>query len=106
MNDFSYTMRMWDGEYAVGLQHLKSFNYLPAECEQMREICDACGGLRLRECIGGVGAEVFGVVGEAESGLFDYSGRKSVEYFGVGQLKFSYQSLIYSKLFSMGANSK
>ncbi|MBR8836851.1 MAG: hypothetical protein DSM106950_23270 [Stigonema ocellatum SAG 48.90 = DSM 106950] len=25
-----------------------------------------------------------GVVGEAESGLFDYSGRKSVEYFGVG----------------------
>ena len=36
------------------------------------------------ECIGGVGAEVFGVVGEAESGLFDYSGRKSVEYFGVG----------------------
>lgn len=42
---------------------------------------------------GGVGAEVFGVVGEAESGL----SRK---------LKFSYQSLIYSNLFSMGANSK
>ncbi|MBN3907336.1 MAG: hypothetical protein HWQ35_12460 [Nostoc sp. NMS1] len=39
---------MWDGEYAVGLQHLKSFNYLPAECEQMQVICDACGGLRLR----------------------------------------------------------
>ncbi len=33
---------------------------------------------------GGVGAEVFGVVGEGESGLFNYSGRKSVEYFGVG----------------------
>jgi hypothetical protein len=48
VNDFSCTVRMWDGEYAVGLQHLKSFNYLPAECEQMREICDACGGLRLR----------------------------------------------------------
>ncbi len=31
---------MWDGEYAVGLQHLKSFNYLPAECKQMRVICD------------------------------------------------------------------
>ncbi|QFS51391.1 hypothetical protein GXM_08885 [Nostoc sphaeroides CCNUC1] len=39
---------MWDSEYTVGLQHLKSYNYLPAECEQMREICDACGGLRLR----------------------------------------------------------
>ena len=40
VNDFSCTVRMWDGEYAVGLQHLKSFNYLPPECEQMQEICD------------------------------------------------------------------
>ncbi|MHC5674013.1 hypothetical protein [Nostoc sp.] len=31
---------MWDGEYAVGLQHLKSYNYLPTECEQMRLVCD------------------------------------------------------------------
>ncbi|MBN3923755.1 MAG: hypothetical protein HWQ37_11515, partial [Nostoc sp. NMS4] len=23
-----------------GLQHLKSYNYLPAECEQMQVICD------------------------------------------------------------------
>ncbi|WP_292876233.1 hypothetical protein [Nostoc sp. NMS1] len=48
VNEFSCSVRMWDGEYAVGLQHLKSFNYLPAECEQMQVICDACGGLRLR----------------------------------------------------------
>ena len=48
VNDFSCTVRMWDGEYTVALQHLKSYNYLPAECEQMRVICDACGGLRLR----------------------------------------------------------
>jgi hypothetical protein len=40
VNEFSCSVRMWDGEYAVGLQHLKSYNYLPAECEQMREICD------------------------------------------------------------------
>ncbi|MHC5917518.1 MAG: hypothetical protein ACYTXE_42560 [Nostoc sp.] len=40
MNNFSCTVRMWDGEYAIGLQHLKSYNYLPAECEQMRVICD------------------------------------------------------------------
>ncbi|QFS50576.1 hypothetical protein [Nostoc sphaeroides] len=39
-NEFSCTVRMWDGEYAVGLQHLKSYDYLPAECEQMRVICD------------------------------------------------------------------
>ena len=48
VNDFSCNVRMWDGEYTVGLQHLKSFNYLPQECEQMQMICDACGGLRLR----------------------------------------------------------
>ncbi|MBE8992183.1 hypothetical protein [Nostoc sp. LEGE 12450] len=40
VNDFSCTVKTWDGEYAVALQHLKSYNYLPAECEQMREICD------------------------------------------------------------------
>ncbi|MGJ5632982.1 hypothetical protein [Nostoc sp. CALU 1950] len=36
----SCTVKTWGGEYTVGLQHLKSYNYLPAECEQMREICD------------------------------------------------------------------
>ncbi len=40
VNNFSCSVRMWDGEYAVGLQHMKSFNYLPAECEQMQVICD------------------------------------------------------------------
>jgi hypothetical protein len=30
------------------LQHLKSFNYLPQECEEMQLISDAYGGLRLR----------------------------------------------------------
>ncbi|MHC5761843.1 hypothetical protein [Nostoc sp.] len=24
----------------MSLQHLKPFNYLPAECEQMRQVCD------------------------------------------------------------------
>jgi hypothetical protein len=36
---------MWDGKYTVELQHLKSFNYLPQECQQVQEIRDACGGL-------------------------------------------------------------
>lgn len=31
---------MWDGEYTVGLQHLKSYNYLPGECDQMQLISD------------------------------------------------------------------
>ncbi len=47
MNDFSCTVRMWDGEYAVGLQHLKSYEYLPEECEQMREICDGVTAHRI-----------------------------------------------------------
>jgi hypothetical protein len=40
VNNFSCTVRMWDGEYAIGLQHLKSFNYLPQECEQMHSLSD------------------------------------------------------------------
>ena len=31
---------MWDGEYTIGLQHLKSFNYLPQECQQIQSLSD------------------------------------------------------------------
>lgn len=40
VGEFSCTVRTWDGEYTVGLQYLKSCNYLPAECEQMQSLCD------------------------------------------------------------------
>ncbi|UKP00958.1 hypothetical protein [Nostoc sp. UHCC 0870] len=40
VHDFSCTVRLWNGECTVGIQHLKSYNYLPAECEQMQVICD------------------------------------------------------------------
>ncbi|WP_230967204.1 hypothetical protein [Nostoc commune] len=40
VGEFSCTVTMWDGEYTVGLQYLKSYNYLPAECQQMQVICD------------------------------------------------------------------
>ncbi|MHC5609929.1 MAG: hypothetical protein ACYTXA_02550 [Nostoc sp.] len=40
VGEFSCTVKTWNGEYTVGLQHLKSYNYLPAECEQMQEISD------------------------------------------------------------------
>ncbi|MBW4428936.1 MAG: hypothetical protein KME50_32090 [Nostoc desertorum CM1-VF14] len=40
VNDFSCSVRMWDSEYTVGLQHLKSYEYLPAECQQMQLISD------------------------------------------------------------------
>ncbi|MEH1854920.1 MAG: hypothetical protein V7L11_25355 [Nostoc sp.] len=40
VNDFSCTVKLWDGEYTVGLQHLKSYDYLIVECQQMQVICD------------------------------------------------------------------
>nr|WP_322666612.1 hypothetical protein [Dendronalium sp. ChiSLP03b]MDZ8209206.1 hypothetical protein [Dendronalium sp. ChiSLP03b] len=33
-------MRTWNGELTVGVQHLKSCDYLPDECQQIQEICD------------------------------------------------------------------
>ncbi|OUL28949.1 hypothetical protein BV378_07050 [Nostoc sp. RF31YmG] len=33
-------MRTWDGELTVGLKHLKSYEYLPEDCQQMQEICN------------------------------------------------------------------
>jgi hypothetical protein len=40
VNDFSCTVTAWDGEYSIGLQHLKSFDYLPKECKQVKAISD------------------------------------------------------------------
>ncbi|MBH8574927.1 hypothetical protein I8752_18265 [Nostocaceae cyanobacterium CENA369] len=40
VNDFSCTVRLWNGELTVGVQHLKSFEYLPDECQQMQKMCD------------------------------------------------------------------
>ncbi|WP_341532048.1 hypothetical protein WKK05_40890 (plasmid) [Nostoc sp. UHCC 0302] len=40
VNDFSCTIKTWDGEYTVGLQYLKSYEYLPAECQQMQVVCE------------------------------------------------------------------
>ncbi|MBD2535847.1 hypothetical protein H6G97_43480 [Nostoc flagelliforme FACHB-838] len=45
VNDFSCTVKLWDGVYTVGLQHLKSYDYLPAECQQMQVICDRISGV-------------------------------------------------------------
>ncbi|WP_341531602.1 hypothetical protein WKK05_36615 (plasmid) [Nostoc sp. UHCC 0302] len=40
VGEFSCTVKTWDGEYTVGLQYLKSYNYLAHECQQMQVICD------------------------------------------------------------------
>ncbi|MCG6138747.1 MAG: hypothetical protein MET45_29830 [Nostoc sp. LLA-1] len=40
VHDYSCTVKIWNGELTVGLKHLKSYDYLPGDCEQMREVCD------------------------------------------------------------------
>ncbi|RCJ24034.1 hypothetical protein A6770_28725 [Nostoc minutum NIES-26] len=40
VGEFSCTVKTWDGEVTVGVKHLRSFNYLPDECQQMQQICD------------------------------------------------------------------
>jgi hypothetical protein len=49
VNDFSCSVKLCHGEHTVGLQHLKSFNYLPQECEQMQVICDRINKLQENE---------------------------------------------------------
>ncbi|QFS49901.1 hypothetical protein [Nostoc sphaeroides] len=40
VNDFSCSVRIWDGEYTIGLKHLKSYDYLPQECQQIQSLSD------------------------------------------------------------------
>ncbi|MEA5508104.1 hypothetical protein VB735_34485 [Halotia wernerae UHCC 0503] len=40
VNEFSCTVKIWNGELTVGLKHLKSYDYLPQGCENMQGICD------------------------------------------------------------------
>lgn len=49
VNDFSYTVRAWDGESTQGLHYLKSFNYLPQECQQMQSLSDHMSRVQNRE---------------------------------------------------------
>ncbi|WDD36504.1 hypothetical protein PQG02_35750 (plasmid) [Nostoc sp. UHCC 0926] len=81
MNDFSFTVRFWHGKHTVGLQHLKSYNYLPAECEQMQVICVRISRLQENEnledacCL--CCAEV---LGGTEATVFDSSGGEAVGF--------------------------
>jgi hypothetical protein len=78
----SCTVRNWDGEYTVGLQYLKSFDYLPAECEQIQSLSDRITRIYCDTLFGDSQKSV-AVVGEAESGLFDCCGGEIVECVGV-----------------------
>lgn len=40
VGEFSCTVKIWNGELTVGVQNLKSCEYLPSECEQVGALCD------------------------------------------------------------------
>ena len=46
VGEFSCTVTMWDGEYTVRIDHLKPFNYLESECQQMQQISDRISRMR------------------------------------------------------------
>ncbi|MBD2492376.1 hypothetical protein H6G77_33410 [Aulosira sp. FACHB-615] len=64
----------------VGVQHLKSYDYLPQECQQMQEICDRITRLQ-------------------ESENLEEAGRAMLKY--LGELKRSYLTDVEEKLLSV-----
>ena len=48
------------------MQHLKSYNYLPAECEQMQVICDRITRLREKENLEDAPSAVLKHLGEVK----------------------------------------
>jgi hypothetical protein len=66
VNEFSCTVKTWDGELTFGVQHLKSFEYLPDECQQMQEICDRITRLRESENLEEAARAVLKHLGELE----------------------------------------
>ncbi|MBD2492327.1 hypothetical protein [Aulosira sp. FACHB-615] len=80
VHEFSCTVRTWDGELTVGVQHLKSFDYLPQECQQMQQVCDRITRLQ-------------------ESENLEEAGRAMLKY--LGELKRSYLTDVEEKLLSV-----
>ncbi|MBE9053230.1 hypothetical protein IQ243_22950 [Nostocales cyanobacterium LEGE 11386] len=46
VNEFSCTMRMWNGEYTVRIDQLKSMNYTDSECHDMQSLSARINKLR------------------------------------------------------------
>jgi hypothetical protein len=82
VNNLSCTVRTWDGELTVGVQHLKSFEYLPDECQQVQAICDRISRVYSSELEESV-QRFLESLGKLLSGLFDGVGGEIVERFAV-----------------------
>jgi hypothetical protein len=81
-------VRIWNGECTIGLKHLKSFNYLPQECQQIQEISDVEGqaAARLR-------------ISRVYSGALEESVQKFLE--SLGKLNRPYLTPLEEKLLSV-----
>ncbi|WP_313934928.1 hypothetical protein [Nostoc sp. FACHB-280] len=86
VGEFSCTVRTWNGELTVGVQHLKSYNYLPAECQQMQEICDRISRI-YSDSLFGDSQKSVAVIGEAQASLFDCCGGEIASASRVGVQK-------------------
>jgi hypothetical protein len=51
VGEFSCTLRMWDGEYTLRIDHLKPMNYTDSECQDMQQISDRINRLRENESL-------------------------------------------------------
>ncbi|MEH1814091.1 MAG: hypothetical protein V7K26_16085 [Nostoc sp.] len=80
VGELSCTVTMWDGEYTVRIDHLKSLNYLESECQQMQQISDRISRLQENERLE-----------DAPSAMLKY----------LGELKRPYLTLVEEKLLSL-----
>ncbi|MCC5670018.1 hypothetical protein LC653_41045 [Nostoc sp. CHAB 5784] len=81
-------MKTWDGEFSIGLQHLKSCDYLPSECQQVQEISD-----------GAVSPTVGDRISRVYSGALEESVQKFLE--SLGNLNRSYLTALSEKVLSL-----
>ncbi|WP_225226251.1 hypothetical protein [Komarekiella delphini-convector] len=49
LGDFSCTVKLWDGEYTLRVDHLKSMNYTNSECQDMQSLSVRINRLRDNE---------------------------------------------------------
>ncbi|NEO99557.1 MAG: hypothetical protein F6K58_12935 [Symploca sp. SIO2E9] len=86
-HDFSCTIQLWDGEYSVKLEHLKSLELSSAQCQKVQKLCDRLTRLRqmgsadrgMEMLLSGLGKQTY--LTELEEKLL----RTAEEFFGIHQ---------------------
>ncbi|MEC4812345.1 MAG: hypothetical protein SAK29_03575, partial [Scytonema sp. PMC 1069.18] len=66
VNNFSCNVVAWDGEYTVGMEHLKSLEYSDGNCEQMKLLGDRISKLRSLDNLEDAAKNVLRQLGEVK----------------------------------------